>query len=63
LDFGLIPAEPPCTRAADAHSCRRRRVDPRNSIKFAASSGVSARPGTDFDLVAVAWQYRCGGGP
>jgi hypothetical protein len=37
-------------------------VDRRNSIKFAASSGVSARTGNNFDLVAVAWQYRWGGG-
>jgi hypothetical protein len=37
-------------------------VNARNSIKFSASSGVSARTGNDFDLVAVAWQYRWGGG-
>jgi len=37
-------------------------VDRRNSIKLAASSGVSARTGNNFDLVAVAWQYRWGGG-
>jgi len=37
-------------------------VDRRNSIKFAASSGVSARTGNNFDLLAVAWQYRWGGG-
>jgi len=37
-------------------------VDRRNSIKFAASSGVSARTGNNFDLVAIAWQYRWGGG-
>jgi hypothetical protein len=37
-------------------------VDRRNSIKFAASSGVSARTGNNFDLFAVAWQYRWGGG-
>jgi hypothetical protein len=37
-------------------------VDRRNSIKFAASSGVSARTGNNFDLIAVAWQYRWGGG-
>jgi hypothetical protein len=29
-------------------------VDRRNSIKFAASSGVSARTGNNFDLFAVA---------
>jgi len=37
-------------------------VDPRNSIKFYASSGVSARTGNNFDLLGVAWQYRWGGG-
>jgi hypothetical protein len=37
-------------------------VNTRNSIKLSASSGVSARTGNDFDLVAVAWQYRWGGG-
>lgn len=33
-----------------------------NSIKFAASSGVSARTGNSYDLIAVAWQHRWGGG-
>ena len=37
-------------------------VDPRNSIKFYASSGVSARTGNNYDLFGVAWQYRWGGG-
>jgi len=37
-------------------------VDRRNSIKLAASSGVSARTGNNFDLLAVAWQYRWGAG-
>jgi len=37
-------------------------VDPRNSIKFYASSGVSARTGNNFDLFGVAWQHRWGGG-
>jgi len=37
-------------------------VDPRNSLKLYASSGVSARTGNSFDLVGVAWQYRWGGG-
>ena len=36
--------------------------DARNSIKFYASSGVSARTGNNFDLLGVAWQYRWGGG-
>jgi hypothetical protein len=36
--------------------------DARNSIKFYASSGVSARTGNSFDLLGVAWQYRWGGG-
>jgi len=33
-----------------------------NSIKLAVSSGVSARTGNNFDLVAIAWQHRWGGG-
>jgi hypothetical protein len=37
-------------------------IDRYNSIKLAASSGVSARTGNSFDLVALAWQHRWGGG-
>jgi hypothetical protein len=37
-------------------------VDVRNSVKFYASSGVSARTGNSFDLIGIAWQYRRGGG-
>jgi hypothetical protein len=37
-------------------------LDRYNSIKLAASSGVSARTGNSFDLVAIAWQHRWGGG-
>ncbi len=37
-------------------------VDRANSIKFYASSGVSARTGNNFDAIGVAWQYRWGGG-
>ncbi|MFL6593495.1 MAG: transporter [Luteimonas sp.] len=37
-------------------------VDKWNSIKFSASSGVSARTGNNFDALAVAWQHRWGGG-
>jgi hypothetical protein len=37
-------------------------VDRHNSIKLHASTGVSLRTGTDFDTVAVFWQYRWGGG-
>ena len=37
-------------------------VNRENSIKFYASSGVSARTGNDYDLIGVAWQYRWGGG-
>jgi hypothetical protein len=33
-----------------------------NSIKFSASSGVSARTGNNFDALGVAWQHRWGGG-
>jgi hypothetical protein len=34
----------------------------RDSIKLALSSGVSARTGNNFDLLAVGWQHRWGGG-
>jgi hypothetical protein len=37
-------------------------VDRLNSIKFYASSGVSARTGNSYDGIGVAWQYRWGGG-
>ncbi|HEX9301133.1 MAG TPA: transporter [Casimicrobiaceae bacterium] len=37
-------------------------VNRENSIKFYASSGVSARTGDNYDLIGVAWQYRWGGG-
>ena len=37
-------------------------VDRRNSIKFSASSGVSARTGNNFDALGFAWQHRWGGG-
>ena len=33
-----------------------------NSIKFYASSGVSARTGNNYDAIGVAWQYRWGAG-
>ena len=37
-------------------------IDPRNSIKLYASSGVHARTNNNFDLVGIAWQRRWGGG-
>lgn len=37
-------------------------VDLHHSVKFYASSGVSARTGNSFDLLGIAWQYRWGGG-
>lgn len=37
-------------------------IDASNSIKFFASSGVSARTGNNFDLLGVLWQYRWGSG-
>jgi hypothetical protein len=37
-------------------------VDRHNSIKLYASTGVSTRTGSDFDVVGRAWQYRWGGG-
>lgn len=37
-------------------------VDIRNSVKFYASKGTSARTGNSYDLLGVAWQYRWGAG-
>ena len=37
-------------------------IDRANSIKFTASSGVSARTGNNFDAIGVAWQHRWGAG-
>jgi hypothetical protein len=37
-------------------------VDVHNSIKFYASSGISARTNNNYDLIGIAWQYRWGGG-
>jgi hypothetical protein len=37
-------------------------VDRQNSIKFAASTGLSTRTGSEFTIVAAAWQYRWGAG-
>jgi hypothetical protein len=37
-------------------------VDRRNSIKLYASSGLTIRTGTDFDILGIAWQHRWGGG-
>jgi hypothetical protein len=37
-------------------------VNARNSIKFYASDGVSARTGNSYDVLGIAWQYRWGGG-
>ncbi len=37
-------------------------VNRNNSIKLYASSGVSTRTGSDYDLYGIAWQYRWGNG-
>ena len=37
-------------------------IDRRFSVKFNASSGVSARTGSDFDTIGVVGQYRWGAG-
>jgi hypothetical protein len=37
-------------------------VDRNNSIKLYASTGVSTRTGSDYNLGGIAWQYRWGGG-
>lgn len=37
-------------------------VNRHNSIKLAASTGISTRTGTDFDLYLLVWQHRWGGG-
>jgi len=35
-------------------------INRKQSVKVAASTGVSTRTGSDFDSLAVAWQYRWG---
>jgi hypothetical protein len=37
-------------------------VDRQHSVKLYASSGVSDRTGSSYDLLGIAWQYRWGGG-
>ena len=37
-------------------------IDRQNSLKLSASTGVSTRTGSEFSAVAIAWQYRWGGG-
>lgn len=37
-------------------------VNPYNSIKLFASSGISERTGNNYDLIGLAWQHRWGGG-
>jgi hypothetical protein len=39
-----------------------RTLDRNNSIKLYFNSGATARTGTDFDSVGIAWQYRWGAG-
>jgi hypothetical protein len=36
-------------------------INPKQSVKLAASTGVSTRTGTDFDTLAAVWQYAWGG--
>jgi hypothetical protein len=36
-------------------------VNPRNSLKLYASTGIQTSSGTDHDLVGIVWQYRWGG--
>jgi hypothetical protein len=37
-------------------------VDRQNSIKLHASTGISTRTGTSFNIAGIAWQHRWGGG-
>ena len=37
-------------------------VHPKHALKLNVSSGVYARTGNNFDLAAITWQYRWGGG-
>jgi hypothetical protein len=37
-------------------------VNRKNSIKLYASTGVTTRSGTDYNIGGIAWQYRWGGG-
>ena len=33
-------------------------LDPQNSVKFNASTGISTRTGSDFSILGAAWQFR-----
>lgn len=37
-------------------------IDPHNSLKLSASTGISTRTGSEFSAVGIAWQYRWGDG-
>ncbi len=37
-------------------------IDRNNSVKLYASTGVSTRTGSNYDLLGIAWQYRWGSG-
>jgi Putative MetA-pathway of phenol degradation len=37
-------------------------IDPRNSLKLSASTGITTRTGSEFSAVGFAWQYRWGDG-
>ncbi len=37
-------------------------VNRNNSVKLYASTGVSTRTGSDYDLIGIVWQYRWGDG-
>jgi len=36
-------------------------INPKQSVKLSASTGVSTRTGTDFDTLGAVWQYAWGG--
>ena len=36
-------------------------INPKQSVKINASTGVSTRTGTDFDTIGAIWQYAWGG--
>ena len=36
-------------------------INPKQSVKINASTGVSTRTGTDFDTLGAVWQYAWGG--
>ena len=54
-----VDANPPSTRQSNSRfgATFAAPITPAQSIKFALSTGTTTRTGSDFDSIAVAWQF------